>query len=112
MEEVRSGHDEEPEAAPPAREGGDGGLGRADGRAGGGYPNAVVSLAAPDGFPFSVRAAHRRGPDAAAPSRRRAGGGAAPPGLACVTAHDHARASPSSGTSRCAATPRATAAGR
>ena len=54
------------------------------------YPNAVVSLVAPDGFPFSVRVPVEV--DRAA-QRLRLGG--APvgvpwqPGLACVTAHDH-----------------------
>ena len=54
------------------------------------YPTAVLSLVAPDGFPFSLRvpisvdqAAHRI----------RIGAGAlglpVQPGLGCVTAHDH-----------------------
>ena len=55
------------------------------------YPSAVLSLVAPDGFPFSVRLPIERGP------RRRAGSAWAArpsgvplqPGLACLTAHDH-----------------------
>lgn len=54
MEEVRSGHDQEPEGPPAAAEGGAptwderiDGLGR--------DLDAVLSLVAPDGFPFSVR---------------------------------------------------------
>jgi hypothetical protein len=88
MEEVRSGHDEEPEAPPPAAEGGSARwderideLGTAD--------VAVLSLVAPDGFPFSVRvpiSVDRSGECV------RIGGGVlgvpAQPGLACLTASD------------------------
>jgi hypothetical protein len=55
------------------------------------YPQAVVSLVAPDGFPFSVRL-----PVEVDRSAKRLRLGGAPvgvpwqPGLACVTAHDHA----------------------
>ena len=55
MEEVRSGHDEEPESAPPAPEGG---AIRWDERIeelGRRHETAVVSFVAPDGFPFAVR---------------------------------------------------------
>ena len=54
------------------------------------YPNAVVSLVAPDGFPFSVRLPIELDREA-----RRVRLGGAPvgvpwqPGLACLTAHDH-----------------------
>ena len=55
MEEVRSGHDEEPAAphagARAARRSGTSGWTSSAG----GYPKAVLSLVAPDGFPFSVR---------------------------------------------------------
>jgi hypothetical protein len=90
MEEVRSGHDEEPDE-PHAGTGG--GAVAWDDRMeelGRNYPEAVVSLVAPDGFPFSVRLPVEV--DRAA-QRVRLGG--APvgvpwqPGLACVTAHDH-----------------------
>ena len=100
MEEVRSGHDEEPDAehapasgAPPAWDA------RLD-ELGGRCPEAVVSLVAPDGFPFSVRL-----PIGVDSGARRIRMGGAPvgvpwqPGLACLTAHDHARRS-----SKCAAT--------
>jgi Pyridoxamine 5'-phosphate oxidase len=90
MEEVRSGHDEEPDDfhAPP---GGRGGvwdprieeLGRR-------YDTAVLSLVSPDGFPFSVRVPidvdramrHIR-------IGEHALGVPVQPGLACVCAHDH-----------------------
>jgi hypothetical protein len=90
MEEVRSGHDEEPEAeqAPP-----EGGAVAWDGRLddlGRRHKTAVVSFVAPDGFPFAVRM----------PVRVDAAGGLVwlesepvgvplAPGLACLTAHDH-----------------------
>jgi hypothetical protein len=90
MEEVRSGHVEEPPAGHAPAEGG---MAEWDARLdelGARYPSAVLSLVAPDGFPFSLRvpisvdrAAHRI----------RIGAGAlglpVQPGLACVTAHDH-----------------------
>jgi Pyridoxamine 5'-phosphate oxidase len=90
MEEVRSGHDEEPPAAHAETEGGgvvwDGRMEELGAR----YPEAVVSLVAPDGFPFSVRL-----PITLDREARRIRLGGAPvgvpwqPGLACVTAHDH-----------------------
>jgi pyridoxamine 5'-phosphate oxidase-like protein len=90
IEEVRSGHDEEP-PAPHAS---------AAGRApvwderieelGGLYPTAVLSLVAPDGFPFSVRVPISVDNSA---RRIRLGGDVlgvpVQPGLACLTAHDH-----------------------
>jgi hypothetical protein len=90
MEEVRSGHDEEPagEHAPAA-----GGAVAWDERMqelGARYPDAVVSLVAPDGFPFSVRL-----PIELDRERRRVRLGGAPvgvpwqAGLACLAAHDH-----------------------
>jgi hypothetical protein len=90
IEEVRSGHVEEPPAAHAATEGGsvvwDGRMEELGAR----YPDAVVSLVAPDGFPFSVRL-----PIALDRDGRRIRLGGAPvgvpwqPGLTCVTAHDH-----------------------
>jgi len=91
LEEVRSGHVEEPTddhaptrgAAPAWDE-------RLD-ELGQRYPQAVVSLVSPDGFPFSVRV-----PITVDRAARRVRLGGAPlgvpwqPGLACVTAHDHA----------------------
>ena len=90
LEEVRSGHDEEPEGPPPAVEGGSPVWDERMDELGARYPEAVLSLVAPDGFPFSVRVpisvdrAERR-------VRIAAGAIGVPvlPGLACVTAHDH-----------------------
>ena len=90
LEEVRSGHDEEPDAPLAPAEGG---VAAWDGRMhelGDRYSDAVLSLVAPDGFPFSVRVPISV--DAGA-RRVRIGGGAlgvpVQPGLACLTAHDH-----------------------
>ena len=90
LEEVRSGHVEEPPAplAPP-----DSGTEAWDDRIdelGRRYTSAVLSLVAPDGFPFSVRA-----PVSVDRSARRVRidgelvGVPLHPGLACLTAHDH-----------------------
>ena len=58
---------------------------------GGRYPNGVLSLVAPDGFPFSVRVPISVDP---ASRRIRLGGDVlgvpVQPGLACFTVHDHA----------------------
>jgi hypothetical protein len=90
MEEVRSGHDEEPESEPPPPEGGPPEWDQRLDDLGRRHKTAVVSLVAPDGFPFAVRL----------PVRVDAQRGivwldADPvgvplaPGLACLTAHDH-----------------------
>jgi hypothetical protein len=90
LEEVRSGHDEEPPAEHAPLEGGAMAWDERMDELGSRYPQAVLSLVAPDGFPFSVRlpisvdrAAHRI----------RLGTGVlglpVQPGLACLTAHDH-----------------------
>jgi hypothetical protein len=90
MEEVRSGHDEEPDAPHAGVEGGATSWDARMDELGARYPDAVVSLVAPDGFPFSVRL-----PIELDRERRRIRLGGAPvgvpwqPGLACVTAHDH-----------------------
>ena len=90
MEEVRSGHDEEPAAPHAATEGGGVEWDERMDELGSRYPDAVVSLVAPDGFPFSVRLPIELDRDA---RRIRLGGGPVgvpwQPGLACVTAHDH-----------------------
>ena len=90
MEEVRSGHDEEPDDyhAPPAGTGGvwDPRIEELDRL----YDTAVLSLVSPDGFPFSIRIPIevdrgarriRLGEDAL--------GVPVQAGLACVCAHDH-----------------------
>lgn len=91
LEEVRSGHSEEPEEAPPAPAGGAETWDERMDELGARYPRAVLSFVAPDGFPFSVRlpvtvdrAAHR--------VRLGAEPLGAPleAGRACLTAHDHA----------------------
>jgi hypothetical protein len=91
MEEVRSGHSEEPDRfhADPA-----GGASTWDPRVrelGREFPTAVLSFVSPDGFPFAVRvgvhvdeAARWIGIDADA------SGVPLQPGLACLTAHVHA----------------------
>jgi hypothetical protein len=90
LEEVRSGHDEEPhESLPPP----DGGEPRWDDRMeelGDRYHTAVLSIVAPDGFPFSLRVPI----EVDRPGKRvRVGSGAigvpVEPGRACLTAHDH-----------------------
>jgi hypothetical protein len=90
MEEVRSGHDEEPPGEhAPAAGGGTVWDSRMD-ELGERYPTAVLSIVAPDGFPFSLRVPISVDRDA---RRIRIGAGAlgvpVQPGLACVTAHDH-----------------------
>jgi hypothetical protein len=90
MEEVRSGHSEEPERfhAPPA-----GGLSvwnERIGELGTVHPTAVLSVVCPDGFPFAVRVRVRRDP-----ASRWIAISDVPDGLplaagrACLTAHRH-----------------------
>jgi hypothetical protein len=90
LEEVRSGHDEEPHEGHVDTEGGDPAWDERIDELGDRYPTAVLSIVAPDGFPFSLRLPievdrHSR--------RIRVGEGAlgvpVQPGLACITAHDH-----------------------
>jgi len=91
MEEVRSGHAEEPPAPHTPAEGGAVRWDERMDELGARYPDAVVSLVAPDGFPFSVRLPIEL--DREAGRLRLAGapvGVPWQPGLACVTAHDHA----------------------
>jgi hypothetical protein len=90
MEEVRSGHDEEPAAAHAGAEGGAAVWDERLEQLGARYRTGAVSLVAPDGFPFSVRL-----PIEVDRERRRLRLGGAPvgvpwqPGLACLTVHDH-----------------------
>jgi hypothetical protein len=90
LEEVRSGHDEEPDAPHAVPEGGrptwNGRLLELGRR----YPTAVLSFVAPDGFPFSVRVpvtADRRSRLIHIDAEPL--GAPLQPGLACLTAHDH-----------------------
>jgi hypothetical protein len=91
MEEVRSGHSEEPPRFHAAPEGG---ASRWDPRIhelGTQYPTGVLSIVSPDGFPFTVRVPiHLDG--AARWIRIGATPDSVPlqPGLACLTAHRHA----------------------
>ena len=91
LEEVRSGHSEEPDAAPAApREKAPAWDSRIE-ELGARYGTGVLSLVAPDGFPFSARVPVSL--DRAASRIRIEGAPAAvplTPGLACLTAHDHA----------------------
>jgi hypothetical protein len=92
MDEVRSGHDEEPETEPIAPTGRPANWDeRLEALGTRTYPTAVLSLVAPDGFPFSVRLPVR--PDKSAGCIRfdvDALGIPVAPGLACLTAHVHA----------------------
>jgi hypothetical protein len=91
LEEVRSGHVEEPAAPPAPPEGGPAAWDERMDELGERYPSAVLSLVAPDGFPFSVRVPIELDRDE---RLVRVGAGAVgvpvQPGLACLTAHDHA----------------------
>ena len=90
IEEVRSGHVEEPVEQHDAGAGGAVVWDERMQELGARYRDAVVSLVAPDGFPFSVRL-----PVELDRRARRVRIGGAPvgvpwqPGRACLTAHDH-----------------------
>ena len=90
LEEVRSGHVEEPVDELAGSEGGAVAWDERLHELGARYPRAVVSLVAPDGFPFSVRLPIELDREA-----RRVRLGGAPVGVpwhagpACLTAHDH-----------------------
>ena len=91
MEEVRSGHDEEPDAGHARAAGGDPIWDERMDELGDRYRSAVLGLVSPDGFPFAVRV-----PIAVDRDARRVRLTAEPvgaplqAGLACITAHDHA----------------------
>jgi hypothetical protein len=91
MEEVRSGHSEEPQRFHAAPEGGGTTWDRRIDELGTHYSTAVLSIVSPDGFPFSIRAPVRVD-RAARLIRIEADPNAMPlqPGLACLTAHSHA----------------------
>jgi hypothetical protein len=90
MEEVRSGHSEEPERFHAAPEGGASAWDPRLGELGTTYPTAVLSIVSPDGFPFAVRVPIHV--DAAARWIRLDADPLSVPlqaGLACLTAHQH-----------------------
>jgi hypothetical protein len=90
MEEVRSGHSEEPDRFHAAPEGGASDWSPRITELGTTYPTAVLSLVSPDGFPFAVRVPVRV--DGAKRWVRIEGGPVGvplQPGLACLTAHKH-----------------------
>jgi hypothetical protein len=90
VEEVRSGHDEEPEGPPPPPEGGAPTWDERIEQLGERYTSAVLSLVSPDGFPFSVRlviAVDREARRVRLPTEPV--GVPLQPGLACITAHEH-----------------------
>ncbi len=90
MEEVRSGHSEEPDRFHADPEGGAITWHPRLNELGTTYPTAVLSIVCPDGFPFAMRVAVRaheadreiriEAPPAGAPLQS---------GLACLTAHSH-----------------------
>jgi hypothetical protein len=91
LEEVRSGHAQEPEQDLAEPQGGATAWDERIEEMGSRYSTAVLSFVAPDGFPFSVRV-----PVSADPAARvvriesEPVGAPLQSGLACVTAHDHA----------------------
>src|ERR671914_2070763 len=90
LEEVRSGHYEEPPAPLADTEGGGVRWDERMDELGKRSPDAVVSLVAPDGFPFSVRLPIAVDRDAHCIRLNGAPVGVPwQPGLACLTAHDH-----------------------
>jgi hypothetical protein len=90
LEEVRSGHVEEPAAETPPRAGGAEAWDERMDELGSRYRSAVVSWVGPDGFPLAVRL-----PVSVDRGRRRVALRAEPTGLplaegrACLTAHSH-----------------------
>jgi hypothetical protein len=90
MEEVRSGHSEEPDRFHASPGGGISAWDQRINDLGSRHRTAVLSLVSPDGFPFSVRVPVRV--DGAARWIRIEGEPAGIPfaaGLACLTAHEH-----------------------
>lgn len=90
MEEVRSGHSEEPAGFHAAPEGGTRVWDDRIRELGSRYRTAVLSIVCPDGFPFSIRVPISVDPGAQT-IRVEADPDAVPlqPGLACLTAHAH-----------------------
>ncbi len=91
VEEVRSGHSEEPDQPPAAPAGGQTAWDERIEELGRRYPTAVLAWVAPDGFPLATRL-----PVSCDSASRRVTIDSAPPGLpllagpACLTAHAHA----------------------
>ena len=90
MEEVRSGHSEEPDRFHAAPEGGMSAWHPRLRQLGANHRTAVVSFVSPDGFPFAMRV-RVQADEANRCVRIEAPSEAAPlqPGLACLTAHAH-----------------------
>lgn len=90
MEEVRSGHDEEAEGPPAPLTGGAVAWDERLDELGARHPDAVLSLVAPDGFPFSVRVPVELDREARA-VRIEADPVGVPlaAGPACLVAHEH-----------------------
>jgi hypothetical protein len=90
MEEVRSGHSEEPDRFHAAPEGGVSAWHPRIRQLGANYRTAVLSFVSPDGFPFAMRV-HVQADEATRCVRIQAPPEGAPlqPGLACLTAHAH-----------------------
>jgi hypothetical protein len=90
MEEVRSGHSEEPDRFHADPEGGGTTWHPRLNEFGTTYPTAVLSLVCPDGFPFAMRV-RARAHEADRMIRIDAPPEGAPlqPGLVCLTAHGH-----------------------
>ena len=114
MEEVRSGHDEEPDAPHAAAEGGAPVWDSRMAELGERYPEGGALARRAGRLPVQPEGADLGGRVRAARAHRGERGGLpVQPGLACLTAHDHHPDFTGSGTSRCAATSwRRTAAGR
>jgi hypothetical protein len=90
MEEVRSGHSEEPERFHASPEGGRTSWHPRINELGSRHPTAVLSIVSPDGFPFAIRVPVRAD-EAGRLVRIEMPSEGAPlqPGLACLTAHVH-----------------------
>ena len=91
MEEVRSGHDEEPELPPPPTAGGPPTWDARMDELGERYSTGVLSIVSPDGFPFSIRLPIEvdRG-ERVVRIGSAALGVPLQPGRACLAVHDHA----------------------
>jgi hypothetical protein len=91
LEEVRSGHNEEPESPPAHAPNSPDSWDERMGELGRRYRTAVLALVGPDGFPFAVRVPIQ--PDRTAGLVRITAepvGAPLAPGRACLVAHDHA----------------------